>query len=347
MSVITIFLDEERFLVEAVESVLAQTSPHWELLLCDDGSTDRSSEISRDYARRHPDRIHYLEHPGHENRGMSATRNLGLAHARGEFVAFLDGDDVWLPDKLARQVELLDRNPGAAMVYGPSVLWHGWSGDPADTARDVLRQLGVRPDRMYRGQTILGRTLRGLGEPPTTCGALIRREAVDRVGGFENAFRGLHEDQAFFSKLFLHHDIFVMSESLDLYRQHPDSACHVAVRAGEFHRERPSPSHLRFLEWLLGYVETQPRGAAIRRAIRRELWLYRHPAVSTMRSRWRHVLGSTYAHVVRAVYALSRRVLPASMRRALWNRWVNRRTPPDWHEASSAHDAPHPRSTLP
>lgn len=348
VSVITIFLDEERFLAEAVESVLAQTYPHWELLLCDDGSTDRSSELARDYARRHPGRIRYLEHPGHENRGMSATRNLGLAHARGELIAFIDGDDVWLPEKLARQVDILDRYPRAAMVYGPSLLWHGWTGDPADATRDVLRELGVRPDRVYAGPTLLARTLRGLGEPPSTCGALIRRDALDSVGGFENAFRGLHEDQAFFAKLFLHHDVFVMSESLDLYRQHPDSACHVAERAGEFDREHASPSQQRFLQWLLGYVIAHRGGAAIEGVIRRELWLYRHPAFATIRSRWRHTLGSSYALAVRALFAVGRRALPASMRQALWTRWNGRQTLPDWRrKASNTPDAPHAPSPLP
>ena len=94
VSTIIIFLNAERFLAEAIESVLAQTYPTWELWLVDDGSTDRSSQLARDYAARHAARIHYLEHPGHENRGKSASRNLGLRHARGEYVALLDADDV-------------------------------------------------------------------------------------------------------------------------------------------------------------------------------------------------------------------------------------------------------------
>lgn len=91
------FLNAEKFLAETIESVLAQTYPNWELWLVDDGSTDGSSQIARDYAARHADRIHYLEHPGHENRGKSASRNLGLRHARGRYVTWLDADDVWLP----------------------------------------------------------------------------------------------------------------------------------------------------------------------------------------------------------------------------------------------------------
>ena len=120
VSVVTIFLDAERFLDEAVESILAQTFPDWELLLVDDGSTDRSATIAKEWAGRHPDRVRYLTHPGGANRGMSASRNLGIAHARGGLVAFLDADDVWLPGKLAAQVQLAADHPEVAMVCGPT-----------------------------------------------------------------------------------------------------------------------------------------------------------------------------------------------------------------------------------
>jgi glycosyltransferase involved in cell wall biosynthesis len=134
VSVITIFHNEQRFLAEAIESVLAQTYDRWELLLCDDGSTDGSSAIAQRYAAAQPDRIRYLEHDGHANRGMSATRNLGLGSAQGEAIAFLDGDDVWVPEKLARQVRRLQEHPEAAAVYGRLHVWHGWTRDAADLA---------------------------------------------------------------------------------------------------------------------------------------------------------------------------------------------------------------------
>jgi glycosyltransferase involved in cell wall biosynthesis len=91
-------------LAEAVESVLAQTFAQFELLLVDDGSTDGSSEIARAYAGRDP-RVHYTRQ---ENAGQGAARNAGIGVARGEAVAFLDQDDLWLSDKLARQLPLLD-----------------------------------------------------------------------------------------------------------------------------------------------------------------------------------------------------------------------------------------------
>src|SRR5690348_3334121 len=93
VSVIIIFWNAEPFLAEAVASVVAQSYPDWELLLVDDGSTDGSTALAQQIVVRDPQRMRYLEHPGHANRGMSATRNLGIAQARGTYLAFLDADD--------------------------------------------------------------------------------------------------------------------------------------------------------------------------------------------------------------------------------------------------------------
>ena len=117
VSAIIIFLNEERFLAQAIASVLQQSLADWELLLVDDGSTDESTAIARGFAQRDPSRIRYFEHAGHANRGMSAARNLGLDHARGSYIAFLDADDIWLPEKLREQVSALNDNPRAGMVY--------------------------------------------------------------------------------------------------------------------------------------------------------------------------------------------------------------------------------------
>ena len=78
---------------------------------------------------------------------MSASRNLGLREAQGEFVAFIDADDVYLPEKLERQSDLLDAHPDAAMVYGPTLHWHSWTGRAEDAALDYRRKLGSRPAR--------------------------------------------------------------------------------------------------------------------------------------------------------------------------------------------------------
>ena len=119
VSVVLIFLDAVPFLDEAIRSIRDQTVPDWELLLVDDGSTDGSTEVARWHAGEDARRIRYLEHEGHANRGMSASRNLGIAQARGRFVTFLDADDVLRPDALRTLTATLEREPRAAMAYGP------------------------------------------------------------------------------------------------------------------------------------------------------------------------------------------------------------------------------------
>ena len=70
---------------------------------------------------------------------MSATRNLGIAHSKGEFIAFLDADDIWLPHKLERQVAAFHNCPQAGMVVNPTKYWYGWTGKAVDRSRDCLR----------------------------------------------------------------------------------------------------------------------------------------------------------------------------------------------------------------
>jgi glycosyltransferase involved in cell wall biosynthesis len=247
VSVITIFLDEERFLAEAIDSVRAQTFPDWELVLVDDGSHDRSTAIAQSYADADPSRVRCLHHPGHENRGMSASRNLGLEAARGELVAFLDGDDVWLPQKLAEQIEIMDARPRAGLVYGRTLIWHGWR--PTPTAADFHYPLGVEPDRLYEPPRLFNVLMRNRAQTPTTCNALMRRSVVESVGGFVDSFTGTFEDQVFFSKVLLAHPAYVDGRTWAKYRQH--DASHSMRAPGPMAELR---SRLRFLSWLRSYV---------------------------------------------------------------------------------------------
>lgn len=286
VSVITIFLDAERFLAEAVESLLAQTYREWELILVDDGSADGSTAIAREYAARFPDRVRYAEHPGHANRGMSASRNLGIRLARGEYVALLDGDDVYLPRKLEHQVALLDASPGAGFVYGETMYWHSWTGRPEDAARDRLRTRGLAPGTVVRPPELVRRVLREAARTPCTCGVVMRKEAVERAGGFEEGFGGMYEDQVFFLKLALHAVALVDGECLDRYRQHEDSWCHRELKGGRWQRTSAlNESRRAFLEWLEGFLQDPRIGdRGLLRRTRRELLPYRHPALAPL---WR------------------------------------------------------------
>src|SRR5262245_17309516 len=159
VSVIIIFLNTDRFIQESIESVFAQTYDGWELLLVDDGSSDASSAIAHGYAEQHPHKVRYLEHAGHQNRGMSASRNLGIRHATGEYIALVDADDVWLSHTLEQQVAILESHPTAAMVYGPLQWWYSWTANPEDRQRDYVEKLGVPPNTLIEPPTLLSRFL--------------------------------------------------------------------------------------------------------------------------------------------------------------------------------------------
>jgi glycosyltransferase involved in cell wall biosynthesis len=174
--------------------VIAQSYPHWELMLVDDGSSDASATIARRYADRDPKRVRYLEHPGHVNKGMSASRNLGLRDARGKYLALLDADDVWLPNKLQRQVAILEAQPAVALLYGAPLYWFGWTGRVEDSERDYVIDLKLPAERVYTPPTLLVPFLRREGPTPCPSDVLVRRDAAESVGGFENQFTGMYED---------------------------------------------------------------------------------------------------------------------------------------------------------
>jgi len=223
VTVVMIFLDAETFIDEAIACVLAQTHSEWEIMLVDDGSTDGSSAIARRWAADDAGRIRYLDHRNHANRGMSASRNRGLREARGQFVAFLDADDVWLPRKLEEQLAIMRLQPRAAMVYGRTEIWYSWNGTPTDRVRDHTLDLGVAPDALVEPPALLRLLLENRVQSPTTCSVLLRREVFDRVGEFQEAFRGMFEDQAFFAKVCLACPVYVSSRVWARYRQHPGS----------------------------------------------------------------------------------------------------------------------------
>ena len=256
VSVVTIFYNSEKFMEEAIESLLAQTYPYWEYLLVDDGSTDSSTSIAREYCSKFPGKIFYLEHEGHENRGMSATRNLGVRHATGKYVAFLDTDDVWLKNKLERQVAILEALPEAAMVCGATRYWYSWTGNAEDATRDYIPDLGIESDKLFRPPS-LSSLLYPLGKGVSPCPSdlLVRREAIEIIGGFEEHFRGpnqFYEDQAFLAKLYLRYPVFVSSETWDQYRIHPDSCSSNVNASGNYHSVRNY-----FLNWFQSYLTNQ------------------------------------------------------------------------------------------
>ena len=321
VSVVTCFLNAEKFFAEAIESVLAQTYDNWELLLVDDGSTDSSTQIALNYADKIPDKVYYLEHEGHQNRGKSTSRNLGIHKAKGDYVAFLDADDIFLPQKLEKQVAILAEQSEAAMVCGSYYLWHSWTGNPEDVERDygfpLVKPNTVQLDTLVKPPKLLTLFLQYKAETPTTCGVLMRRDIIEEVGGFDEAIQFLYEDALFFAKVYLKAPVFVESDCWDWYRKHPDSSSVIAEKAGEYFPSRRTlhTTRLILLNCLEKYlVEQEIEDTEVWQALKKELWPYEHPFLYRLLTLPKHLVRQ----MKKLIKLIGRQTLPVPIR--LWLR---------------------------
>jgi len=157
----------EAFIADAIESVLAQTYPVSEIVVVDDGSTDQTAGVVERYASRGVRCIRQA------NLGPTAARNRGIAETKGELLAFLDCDDIWLPEKTALQVEYLTANPQVGLVAGHCWFWDTQTNqrwlERADTGpkANIWRELMI--------QNCIG----------TPSGVMVRRRTLEHVGVFD------------------------------------------------------------------------------------------------------------------------------------------------------------------
>ena len=168
-----------QFIEAAIRSVMAQTVNDWELLVIDDGSRDDTCQIVEQLAAGEP-RVQLLRNE--KNMGVANTRNRGLSLCRGEFAAFLDSDDIWLPDKLQKQLDLLE-STGAALCY---------------TAYGIMDAAGAqsRGDYLVPGKADFRKLLK---ENVIGCSTVMLRRQVTEQYRFETTLH--HEDYALWLRM--------------------------------------------------------------------------------------------------------------------------------------------------
>ncbi len=182
VSVIITTYNAAPYLSAAVDSVLAQTYRDFEVLLIDDGSTDNTCQVLEPYL----DRLRYIYQ---DNQERSAARNNGMQHAAGSWIAFLDGDDAWTPDKLATQVAALQRYPQAVMAYGCARIVDEQGHPTTWWGHQTIGSLEGEAGLVQEGPEIL------FGSPINPSITLIRRESLEQAGGFDPTIhQGIGED---------------------------------------------------------------------------------------------------------------------------------------------------------
>lgn len=189
------------YLGKAIDSVLAQTKPAMEVIVVDDGSTDGTAALAGTYG----DRIRYVYQ---KNRGLSAARNRGTAEARGKWIAFLDSDDWWEPQKLAKQQAALEANPEAVLCYT------GVSVHRPDGSVDL-----VTPTPPERIMPLLRLQNCVTGSGSAVC---IRRDVLTSIGGFNENLTA-YEDWDAWIRLAIRHPFAVAPEPLTCLRVTPAS----------------------------------------------------------------------------------------------------------------------------
>ena len=201
VSAIITAYNSEAFVDDAITSVLRQSRPVDEILVVDDGSTDRTREIAETYRDRG---VIYLFQ---ENAGAGAARNLGIQHSKGEFVAFLDADDMWLEDKNRLQMDYLIAHPEVALVSGLSLWWN--------VAKGTRQQHGKAPANMKTlRREILVRNVIG---NPSMC--MARRSAILEVGLFDGNTR-LCLDFDLWTRIAARFEMAILSSPVIVYRWH-------------------------------------------------------------------------------------------------------------------------------
>jgi glycosyltransferase involved in cell wall biosynthesis len=202
VSVILPVFNRAASVARAIDSVLAQTWSAFELLIVDDGSTDETLAVLERYRSR-------ATIIRQENAGAYAARNLGLRHARGSMIAFQDSDDAWLPDKLERQVPLM--RPHVGLVYGDV---HVVSAPRDDCPR--LGYTGFTRTRPHRGRVL--EHFASANFVPT-CTALVRKSALEEIGGFQEGSR-LSADYLAWFQIAQRHMFDYVPAPVAVYTQH-------------------------------------------------------------------------------------------------------------------------------
>lgn len=212
VSVIMPCYNNASYVGAALESVLSQDYPNFEVIVVDDGSTDNSVAVLEQFG----DRITVIQQP---NQGPAAARNNGLKAASGKYVAFNDSDDFWLPGKLSAQITYLEQNPDIGLCYCDWAVWNSEVPFNEMTSRFTRREQKLQTDPDYTGWLYLQLLEDSIIHTIT---AVIRRKVLDDIGLFNADYR-IGEDHDLWLRISYNYKIAKLKHVFALYRDNPTS----------------------------------------------------------------------------------------------------------------------------
>lgn len=155
-------------LSEAIDSILEQTYSNWELIMCDDGSSDNTLDVAQEYLEKYPEKIILLRNS--KNMGLNKTLNKCLKYATGDYIARMDGDDISLPARFENEVRILDEHPEFAIVSSPMIYFN----ESGDWGKGNSEEYPVN-------ETFVS------GTPFCHAPCMVRKEAYEAVGGYSTS----------------------------------------------------------------------------------------------------------------------------------------------------------------
>jgi glycosyltransferase involved in cell wall biosynthesis len=236
-----------RYLGAALESIGRQSYSHWEIVAVDDGSTDDSVEVLREYKKRSGGKLRVLAHPGGTHQGLVPTYQRALAAAQGGVVAFLEADDVWHPENLRRKVEILNRYPDVGVVYSDYLAF----GDRKASAFWYLYGAIRRWETPARVPCRMLRPFLLRNPVASFSHFIVRRELLGDMPGPGSHFRNY--DWWVLAHLAAQTSFYFLPEKLSFWRIHRGSA---------WHRRHDRKTTVRLLSFLLKLYKSLLSGSA-------------------------------------------------------------------------------------